>query len=169
MRKLRQLPLSLHLILAMGIVLHSLSLCSATHLVILNTSSGSVSLSVEIAQNERERSQGLMKRKELLKNQGMLFIFDPPRPAHFWMKDTLVPLDMLFFDAQGKLVCLKPNARPHDLKPFSCHKKVAYVLEVSAGTAAQVGLQVGKHVLNISGSSWISKPSSIPPGTTATP
>ncbi|MFN7710521.1 MAG: DUF192 domain-containing protein [Holosporales bacterium] len=135
----------------------------------LQTPMGEKVFHVEIVQSESARQQGLMHRDSLLPDQGMLFVFNPPAPAHFWMKDTLVALDMLFMDDHGRLVCLRQDAQPHDLKPYSCKKNVAFVIEVPAGTAARLQLQLGDHLVKGSDLSWILNISSPPPGTNAIP
>ena len=77
-----------------------------------------VAVSVEIADDAAERAQGLMNRPHLPQGEGMLFVYETPRQASFWMKNTLIPLDLLFFDARGVLRHVHPQARPLDLTPI---------------------------------------------------
>lgn len=117
---------------------------------ILVTPQGSrVSVSVEIADDPAERAQGLMGRQDLPSGQGMLFVYASPQPVSFWMKNTLVPLDMLFFDTRGVLRHVHPQARPLDLTPIpgaasgDPRPDRLIVLEIAGGEAARQGLVPG--------------------------
>lgn len=109
----------------------------------------SVSIAVELADDAVERAQGLMGRKHLAPLSGMLFVYESPRPASFWMKNTLIPLDMLFFDAAGVLRHVHPQARPLDLTPIpgaaagDPQPDRLLVLELAGGEAARLGLVPG--------------------------
>lgn len=116
----------------------------------LTTPAGTrLSVAVEIADDAAERAQGLMHRTTLPPGHGMLFVYETPRPASFWMKDTLIPLDMLFFDARGVLRHIHPMARPHDLTPVpgaaagDPDPDRLLVLEIAGGEAARLGLTAG--------------------------
>ena len=104
---------------------------------------------IEIADDQAERAQGLMNRTELAADSGMLFIFDAPREAAFWMKNTLIPLDMLFMDAKGVIRHIHPSAIPHDLTPVpgaapgDPAPERLMVLEIAGGEAARLGLTEG--------------------------
>ena len=104
---------------------------------------------IEIADDQAERAQGLMNRTELAADSGMLFIFDEPREAAFWMKNTLIPLDMLFMDAKGVIRHIHASATPLDLTPVpgaapgDPSPERLMVLEIAGGEAARLGLQVG--------------------------
>ena len=110
---------------------------------------GPATFQVEVAQTIEERQQGLMFRRELPQDQGMLFV-QPPGPAAFWMKNTYIPLDLLYFDADGKLLqiradtppCTTPNCPIYP----SATATVRYVLEINAGEAARRGIQVGNRL-----------------------
>lgn len=107
---------------------------------------GSARFRVEIAQTSQEREQGLMYRRELPPDQGMLFI-QPPNRAIFWMKNTLIPLDILYFDTNGWLSQIEASARPCmtptcPLYP-SDRDDIRYILELNAGEAARRGIRVG--------------------------
>ena len=119
----------------------------APDVALLTTPSGEqVRIAVEIADDAAERAQGLMGRTELPAGQGMLFVYETPRPASFWMKNTLIPLDMLFFDARGVLRHVHPKARPLDLTPVpgaaagDPDPDRLLVLELAGGEAARLGL-----------------------------
>jgi len=87
---------------------------------------------VELACTMQEHEVGLMYRKKLDKNKGMLFVFSQPKIQSFWMKNTYIPLDMVHISHDKKLVGYIENAQPHDLSSQSIHKPSQYVLEVNA-------------------------------------
>jgi uncharacterized membrane protein (UPF0127 family) len=101
---------------------------------------------LELALTPDEITQGLMFRPSLAENRGMLFLFEVDRVPSFWMKHTMIPLDLLFLDGQGSIVDLVENAQPCAAEPcpqYIPSRAVSAVLEVSAGTAARHGLAVG--------------------------
>lgn len=99
--------------------------------------------SVEVADDEAERAQGLMNRPALAKSAGMLFVYDHPRHAFFWMKNTLIPLDMIFADATGKVTVVHDRAVPLDETAIDGGEGVAYVLEINGGLAGALGIVPG--------------------------
>lgn len=99
--------------------------------------------SVEVMDTEAGRAQGLMNRESLPKFSGMLFVYPEPGPVAFWMKNTLIPLDMLFFDETGTLVNIHENARPLDETPIPGGTDILYVLEINGGLAAELGIDLG--------------------------
>lgn len=100
-------------------------------------------LHVEIADDEAERSQGLMNRDHLARAAGMLFVYPSERPVAFWMRNTLIPLDIIFIDARGKVVGLHANAKPLDETPIPSGVPVRFVLEVNGGLAQRLGITPG--------------------------
>ena len=101
---------------------------------------------VEIADDAGERAQGLMGRAALAQGTGMLFVYETPRPASFWMKNTLIPLDMLFFDANHRLVAIQADAQPCKADPCRVYPSdvpARYVLELNAGVAGKLGARKG--------------------------
>jgi len=103
-------------------------------------------IGVEIAADDATREHGLMDRTSMPADHGMLFVFPDSQPRTFWMKNTLIPLDMLFFDADRRLVSIQANAQP--CKAASCalfpsNAPARYVLELNAGTAAKLGVHEG--------------------------
>jgi uncharacterized protein len=104
---------------------------------------GSESFAVEVADDQAERSQGLMFREALDPAAGMLFVYERPRRASFWMKNTLIPLDMIFADASGTVTRVHANAVPGDLTPIDGGEGVAFVLEINGGLAARLGIVAG--------------------------
>ena len=100
----------------------------------------------EIADDPQERSQGLMYRKELGGDEGMLFIFTAVTESPFWMKNTLIPLDMIFISEDKTIGSIIANAEPQTETPRVPLESYRYVLEISGGRAQQVGIQVGDKV-----------------------
>ena len=102
--------------------------------------------SVELATNEAAREHGLMMRTSLAADHGMLFVFPDTAPRGFWMKNTLIPLDILYFDAQRKLVSAQLDVPPCKADPCPIYPSAGparYVLELSAGTARRIGARDG--------------------------
>lgn len=104
---------------------------------------GTESFAVEIADDAAERAKGLMFRESLDLGAGMLFVYESPRRTQFWMKNTLVPLDMVFADITGTVTHVHAGAVPGDLTPIDGGEGVSLVLEISAGLAEQLGLSPG--------------------------
>ncbi|MBL8650982.1 MAG: DUF192 domain-containing protein [Sphingopyxis sp.] len=95
---------------------------------------------VEIARTPEEQAKGLMFRTSLPDNGGMLFPFEKPRFASFWMKNTLIPLDMFFIRADGSIDRIAENTIPENLEPVVSGGEVSAVLELAGGTAARLGI-----------------------------
>lgn len=98
---------------------------------------------VALAATEEARRRGLMGVTDMPPEQGMLFAFDRPGKVGFWMKDTLIPLDMIFISSQGKVTSIHENAIPHDETTITSKGPVRYVLEVKAGQSRASGLSTG--------------------------
>ena len=96
---------------------------------------GHESFAVEVADDAAERAQGLMFRTELSPASGMLFVYEGPRHPQFWMKNTLIPLDMVFADSTGTVTRVHANAVPGDLTPVDGGEGVQFVLEIAGGLA----------------------------------
>ncbi|WP_327624912.1 DUF192 domain-containing protein [Aurantimonas sp. A3-2-R12] len=109
----------------------------------LVTGSGEQKIDVELALTPKDREIGLMNRESMPAGQGMLFSFDPVRPVTMWMKNTLIPLDMLFLDEAGTVIHIKTNAQPLSLDLIPSGGPVKYVLELNGGAAARYGARVG--------------------------
>lgn len=103
-------------------------------------------IDVELAVTPRQRQIGLMFRKSMPENHGMLFIFDEERPQSFWMKNTYIPLDMIFIDSSGTVVHVHKGARPLDQTVIHSQKPAMAVLEVNAGAAERMGIVTGSHI-----------------------
>lgn len=112
------------------------------------TSRGRVKFTVELAVTKAEQARGLMFRKSLAPDRGMLFPYNPPQRAAFWMKNTLIPLDILYIAPDGRVLSIARNAVPHDETPLPSGGVIRGVLEIPGGRAAQLGILPGDRVLN---------------------
>lgn len=110
--------------------------------------SGRHRFKVEVAQTPAQMEQGLMFRTSLAPDAGMLFVYDPPTVATMWMRNTLIPLDMLFVDAQGRIVNIRERAVPQSLDVISAAAPVRAVIELNGGTAARLAIEPGDRVLH---------------------
>ena len=102
-----------------------------------------LSFEVEFATTPAERRQGLMYREALDKKTGMLFVFNESALRRFWMKNTPLSLDILFFNAEQTLVNVVPNAEPNNNTVISSYVPARYVLELEAGSVSRFGLELG--------------------------
>lgn len=100
---------------------------------------------VEVARTPEEQQRGLMHRKALPAKRGMIFPFTLPRTASFWMKDTLLPLDLLFVRPDGTIAAVLPG-KAEDLTPISAGEPVSGVVEIAGGSAKALGIAPGDHV-----------------------
>jgi uncharacterized protein len=106
---------------------------------------------VEVALTEEDQARGLMGRSKMARDTGMLFFFGhDEKPHFFWMKDTLIPLDMLFIRADGLISHIHPNAKPLDESAIASGGPVAAVLELNGGAAAGLGIREGDRVVDTS-------------------
>lgn len=101
---------------------------------------------VEIAESRIEQAKGLMFRRAMGANEGMVFPFDPPRQASFWMKNTVIPLDIIFIGPDHRILNIEANAVPYSETPRVSRGKAAAVLELNGGRAAQLGIGPGDKV-----------------------
>lgn len=104
---------------------------------------------VELADTPDEQSRGLMFRESLAPDAGMLFDFHVSRPTSFWMQNTLIPLDMLFIDAKGKIVHIHENAVPQSLEPIPSQHPASAVIELNGGRAKAEGIAPGDTVSHL--------------------
>jgi uncharacterized protein len=110
------------------------------------TKSGVQVFTVEIAKTEQERATGLMYRKELPEGQGMLFDFSPEQQVSMWMKNTFIPLDMIFVRSDGRILRIAENTEPQSEKIIPSGGLVKGVIEVAGGTAKKLGIAPGDRV-----------------------
>ncbi len=112
------------------------------------TATGVHAYQVEIANTDASREYGLMNRRFMARDHGMLFEFDRDAPQSFWMKNTYIPLDMIFISRTGIVTNVVANAEPLSERTIPSGPPCAAVLELVGGAAAAIGLKVGDKVLN---------------------
>jgi uncharacterized membrane protein (UPF0127 family) len=114
--------------------------------VVIDTGERQVVFRIELARTEPEREKGLMYRDHLAADAGMLFLFERPSIQTFWMKNTLIPLDMIFIGADHSVAGVVANAQPLTLTPRNVDEPSQYVLEIGGGLAARLGIRAGARV-----------------------
>ena len=107
---------------------------------------GQAQFAVEVADDWAEQRQGLMHRSEMPKSAGMLFVYDRPGPVAFWMRNTLIPLDMIFADAAGVVQKVHAMAIPLDETSIPGGSNIQYVLEINGGLADAMGIVAGSQM-----------------------
>ena len=112
---------------------------------------------VELALTDPQMEFGLMYREKMAADHGMLFDFGTPRPVMMWMKNTVLPLDMLFLDQNGVVTHIQENAVPYSEAIISSEGPVNYVIELNAGIIKKLGLAVGDKVTNATISAKLAK------------
>ncbi len=139
---IRKIAVSLLPLLALLLVSACQTPAAKESLIPLTITQGSMThrFKVEVARTPEEQQRGLMFRTSLPKDGGMLFPFEHPRIASFWMKNTLIPLDMIFVRADGSIDRIAENTVPESLEPVASGGDVAAVLELAGGTAAALGI-----------------------------
>jgi uncharacterized membrane protein (UPF0127 family) len=110
------------------------------------TARGTIHFKVEVARTAAEQERGLMFRDSIAPDAGMIFPFDPPQPASFWMKNTRIPLDIVFIRADGTIARIAAMAKPYSLDLIPSDEPVAAVLELAGGRAAAIGITPGDRV-----------------------
>ena len=109
----------------------------------LRSELGQARFSVEVADTPRERSLGLMHRETMPRSAGMLFVYEKPQPVSFWMRNTLIPLDMIFMDKRGVVQRVHENAVPLDETGIDGGDDIQFVLEINGGLAGRLGIVEG--------------------------
>lgn len=117
-----------------------------TELAIVTAGGARHAFKVEWAKTEAQKSRGLMHRKAMPLDHGMLLDYNPPRPAAIWMRNTLIGLDIIFIRADGTIESIFFGAKPHDETSMPSKGEVRAVLEVNAGVARLLGIQPGDKV-----------------------
>lgn len=120
-----------------------------TVLVVRTASGAETRFEVEVVDTDETRSKGLMFRKSMADDHGMLFDFRREEPVYFWMKNTYLPLDMIFVRADGTIRSIAPDATPLSEATISSRGAVRFVLEVNAGTAKRLGWKAGDTVRHV--------------------
>jgi uncharacterized membrane protein (UPF0127 family) len=117
--------------------------------LIIQTGAGkTLNFIVEIADTDEQRQRGLMFRKEMADNAGMIFDFGTSRRVQMWMENTVLPLDMLFVDSSGIIRNIKQNAVPYSEDIIDSMSPVKYVIELNAGAVAKLGIKQGDKVMS---------------------
>jgi hypothetical protein len=114
--------------------------------VLLPENENPVSVTVEVADTPETRSRGLMYRTTLEEDQGMIFLFEDSEDHSFWMKNTPLPLDMIFISSDGRIAGIAENTEPFSLKPVHVGAQSRAVLEVRGGFSQRHGLRAGDRV-----------------------
>jgi len=112
----------------------------------IDTAKGAVAFQVEIADDDAERERGLMYRTSLAPDRGMLFHFPEAAPRAFWMKNTYIPLDIIYIGADGRIVSIAAQTEPFNETPVPSAGPALGVLEIYGGRAAELGIAVGDQV-----------------------
>lgn len=114
--------------------------------ITIDTHHGPQRFSVEIAADARSQERGLMYRREMDPNAGMIFVLDRPQFITFWMKNTYIPLDMLFVRPDGTISTIEPNAVPMSEDPIPSAEPVSAVIEINGGRAHDLDIRPGDRV-----------------------
>jgi uncharacterized membrane protein (UPF0127 family) len=117
-----------------------------TERLIIDTNNGPVTLNVEIADDDAERARGLMFRERLADNHGMLFHFQEPEHASFWMRNTIISLDIIFIGVDGRILNIAERTTPYSEAPIPATGLTRGVLEIRGGRAAELGIRPGDRV-----------------------
>jgi uncharacterized protein len=116
--------------------------------LIVDAADGEFEFQVEMAVSPEQRSRGLMFRESLEEDRGMLFDFGTPQRASMWMRNTYVPLDMLFIDAAGRITQIAENTQPLSDTVVASREPVRAVLELLGGVSAKLGIKPGDRVIH---------------------
>jgi hypothetical protein len=117
-----------------------------TEVLTVETRTGPVRLNVEIADDDAERARGLMFRESLADDRGMLFHFQEPEHASFWMRNTVLSLDIIFIGVDGRILNIADHTVPYSEAPIPAAGLTRGVLEIRAGRAAELGIRPGDRV-----------------------
>lgn len=162
-----------HFVLMMAVILFAVPGCRAEEkvdaepapviekLVVEKADGTKHEFTVEMATTPEARTIGLMFRKSMDANAGMLFVFEKAEQRAFWMKNTLIPLDMVFIQADGKIDSIHANAVPHDETPAPSKGPALGVLEINGGRAAELGIKPGDIIHHNSFANPLAQPAPI--------
>ncbi len=103
-------------------------------------------IAIEVADNEQEREQGLMNRSQMADSAGMLFIFKEAKPRSFWMKNTKIPLDIMYIGTDKEIVMIYKSVMPYSTQSIPSYKEAQYVVEVNGGYTTTHNIKEGDHV-----------------------
>lgn len=130
-------------VMAIAMVALPLAACSDEGRLVLHTATGDYGFNVEVVDTPEGRAKGLMFVQELADDAGMLFDFKEEREVSFWMRNTFIPLDMVFVGSDGVVKTIHVNARPHDVTSIPSEVPVQFVLEIPGGRSVEIGLEPG--------------------------
>ncbi|MET3925658.1 DUF192 domain-containing protein [Devosia sp. 2618] len=130
-------------IIAVAALAMPLSALADDNKLVLHSATGDYSFNVEVVDTAESRAKGLMFVTELADDAGMLFDFKEQGPVAFWMRNTFIPLDMIFIDANGVVKNIHVNARPQDPTSIPSDGPVQFVLEIPGGRSVEIGLKAG--------------------------
>ncbi len=138
-----------HYFLLLSFLFILLTACHNSDIVTIHTATTDIPVQVEIADSAEEHAIGLMFRTELADNSGMLFVFDDMQQRGFWMKNTKIPLDIIFIDSEGVIVDIKENFQPCTTEECGRYysKPAQYALEVNAGFVAENSVEIGNIII----------------------
>jgi uncharacterized membrane protein (UPF0127 family) len=123
-----------------------LAACSDEAKLTIHSANGDHTFNIEVVDTAESRAQGLMYRQELAPDAGMLFDFLDDREVSFWMRNTFIPLDMIFITGEGVVKNIHVNARPHDPTGIPSDGPVQFVLEIPGGRSVELGIEAGDTV-----------------------
>lgn len=123
-----------------------LAACSDDSTLTIHSANGDHTFAVELVDTPESRAKGLMYRQELADDAGMLFDFLAEQQVSFWMRNTFIPLDMLFITADGVVKNIHVNAKPHDATGIPSDGPVQFVLEIPGGRSVELGIEAGDTV-----------------------
>jgi hypothetical protein len=112
----------------------------------IHSANGEHRFTVEVAATPDQQETGMMFRRSVAGDRGMIFPYDPPQEVAFWMKNTLIPLDMIFIRPDGRIGRIAANAVPESLDPVPSGQPIAAVLEIGGGRSAELGIREGDRV-----------------------
>jgi uncharacterized membrane protein (UPF0127 family) len=135
-------------LLALALFAAASGMAAGAGTLVLKTETGDHSFNIEVATSDKDRALGLMFRRSLPENAGMLFLYDPPQPAAMWMKNTLIPLDIVFISPEGRVHRIESDAEPFSTSLIPSEGTIAAVLELNAGQANKIGLKRGDKVVS---------------------
>lgn len=115
-------------------------------MAVIQTTGGAVEVGLEVAATPAAQQRGLMYRRSLADDQGMLFVFPTDADHAFWMKNTFIPLDLIFIAHDGRIVGIHPSATPQSTASIAVGRPSRYVLEVPGGYTARRGIAAGDRV-----------------------
>ena len=122
------------------------SVPALSHNIIFQNEHTKHTYTAEIAKTPAQRKKGLMFRTSIPPRHAMVFVYNPPQQVSMWMKNTFIPLDIIFVDENHVITHIHHNAIPEDLTPITSSKKVVYVIEINAYEAEKYGIAIGDRV-----------------------